>query len=291
MTHQLPTLFIGSSVEGLNTAYAIQQALEYDAEPTVWSQGLFLPSQSVLSELVKSLSRFAFAVFVFSPDDAVKLRGAEFRAVRDNVIFELGLFMGALGPSRCFYLIPRNVGVLHLPSDLAGITPLTYNAARSDGNLLAALGPACNDIRNAIKRQAKPVASTRAPNEMRGLAARVESASEKLRRYVDAWNGEVLTEARAIVGRKGVPMSVYEVDQDTQSEWDAFNKMFYFLESVSAAIIAGEIDSGAARQVFGAVLPSVWNHACTALVMPNHVEDSWNPLPHIAQVSELWRGA
>ncbi len=290
MTRKLPALFLGFSIEGLNTAYAIQQALDYDAEPTVWSQGLFQPSQSVLFELVKSLSRFEFAVFVFSPDDTVKLRGTEFLAVRDNVIFELGLFMGALGPSRCFYLVPRSVGALHLPSDLAGITPLTYNAARSDGNLLAALGPACNEIRNAIKLHARPAASARPADRAQSLASSTENSSEKLQRYLDSWNGEVLTKARELV-RTGVPMSLIEVDEYSHPEWDAFIKIFYFLESVSAAILAGEIESDAAKKVFGEALPSVWKHACTALAMPNHVEDSWNPLPHIAQVSERWRGA
>ncbi len=290
MTRKLPALFLGSSIEGLNTAYAIQQSLDYDAEPTVWSQGLFQPSQSVLFELVKSLSRFEFAVFVFSPDDTVKLRGTEFLAVRDNVIFELGLFMGALGPSRCFYLVPRSVGALHLPSDLAGITPLTYNAARSDGNLLAALGPACNEIRNAIKLHARPAASARPADRAQSLASSTENSSEKLQRYLDSWNGEVLTKARELV-RTGVPMSLIEVDEYSHPEWDAFIKIFYFLESVSAAILAGEIESDAAKKVFGEALPSVWKHARTALAMPNHVEDSWNPLPHIAQVSERWRGA
>ena len=70
MTVVLPALFIGSSAEGLGTAYAIQQALEYDAEPTVWSQGLFQPSQTVLSDLVKTLPRCGFAACVFSPDDS-----------------------------------------------------------------------------------------------------------------------------------------------------------------------------------------------------------------------------
>ena len=290
MTRKLPALFLGSSIEGLNTAYAIQQALDYDAEPTVWSQCLFQPSQSVLFELVKSLSRFEFAVFVFSPDDTVKLRGTEFLAVRDNVIFELGLFMGALGPSRCFYLVPRSAGALHLPSDLAGITPLTYNAARSDGNLLAALGPACNEIRNAIKLHAKVAASARLSDREQSLAPSTENSPEKLQRYLDSWNGEVLTKARELV-RMGVPMSRIEVDESSHAEWDAFIKIYYFLESVSAAILAGEIQSDAAKKVFGEALPSVWKHACTALAMPNHVEDSWNPLPHIAQVSERWRGA
>lgn len=287
---QLPALFLGSSIEGLNTAYAIQQALDYDAEPTVWSQGLFQPSQSVLFELVKSLPSFEFAVFVFSPDDTVKLRGAEFPAVRDNVIFELGLFMGALGPSRCFYLVPRGVGALHLPSDLAGINPLTYNAARSDGNLLAALGPACNEIRRAIKLHASAAASAGRSNRTQRLASGTENSLEKLQRYLDSWNGEVLTKARDLV-RKGVPMSRIDVDEQGDPAWDAFIKVFNFLESLSAAILAGEIQSDAAKKVFGEALPAVWKHACTAFAMPNHLEESWNPLPHIAQVSENWRGA
>lgn len=294
MTHKLPALFIGSSVEGLDAAYGIQQVLEYDTEPTVWSQGIFRPSQAVLSELVKCLPTFEFAVFVFSPDDTVKLRGAEFSAVRDNVIFELGLFMGALGPERCFYLVPRNAMALHLPSDLAGITPLTYNAARTDCNLLAALGPACNEIRKAIRRTEKTIetraTTLKAPNSP-GESRHAESTTEKLQRYVDSWNGEVLARARELVHRKGIPMSRYEVDEDSQPEWDAFHKMFYFLESVSASILSGEVDPDAAKRVFGTVLQSVWIEASTALAMPNHVEDSWKPLPNIAQVSALWRGA
>lgn len=293
MTRQLPALFIGSSVEGLSAAYAIQQILEYDAEPTVWSQGIFRPSQAVLSELIKCLPKFEFAVFVFSPDDTVKLRGVEFGAVRDNVIFELGLFMGALGPERCFYLVPRNEIALHLPSDLAGITPLTYNAARNDGNLRAALGPACNEIRNAIRRAEKSMAQAtgRQAQEALGNSNSAESASEKLQRYVDSWNGDVLTAARELIHQKGIPMSHYEVDDENEPEWNAFQKVFYFLESVSASILSGDIDSEAAKKVFGTVLPSVWAEGSTALAMPNHLEDSWKPLPNIAQVSALWRGA
>nr|WP_315239662.1 nucleotide-binding protein [uncultured Albidiferax sp.] len=285
MTSLLPALFIGSSTEGLGTAYAIQQALEYDAEPTVWSQGLFQPSQSVLSELVKNLSSFKFAAFVFSPDDTVKLRGTEFLSVRDNVIFELGLFMGALGPSRCFYLIPRNTGSLHLPSDLAGINALTYNASRSDGNLLAALGPACNEIRNAIKRQTQAAEATKLSDS---LVSKLETASDKLKRYCDIWNGDSLMKARNLLRQNGVPMSAYELADSERAEWEAFQKVFYFLESVSAAILASEIDSATAKQIFGVALPSVWRHASTALSMPNHTEERWHPLPAIAQVSALW---
>jgi hypothetical protein len=286
MTQRLPALFIGSSTEGLSTAYAIQQAMEYDAEPTVWNQGVFQPSQSTLAALVESLSKFEFAAFVFSPDDTLKLRGTDFPAVRDNVIFELGLFMGALGPGRCFCLVPRNVESPRLPSDLAGFTTLTYNAARSDGNLLAALGPACNEMRNAI---IKLHAAGTPPAQARdNHPASPEAPAEKLQRYLVSWNGEVLTNARALVRSKGVPMSVIEVDEESRPEWGAFQKIFYFLESLSAAILAKEIEADAARKIFGDVLPTVWKHACTALTTPNHADDSWAPLPNIAQVSEMW---
>jgi hypothetical protein len=39
-----------------------------------------------------------------------------------------------------------------VPTDLIGITIGRYNAARQDGNLRAALGPFCNDVRNEFKK-------------------------------------------------------------------------------------------------------------------------------------------
>ena len=47
--------------------------------------------------------------------------------VRDNVILELGLFIGQIGLERTYFLIPEKEK-LHIASDLIGLTPLTYNA-------------------------------------------------------------------------------------------------------------------------------------------------------------------
>jgi len=123
-----PALFIGSSVEGLNIAYAIQENLDFDCEPMVWPQGVFNPSSSALVDLYAFSRKAEFAVFVFTPDDIVHLRGAPHPVARDNVIFELGLFIGALGPRRCFFVVPRGSS-LHVPSDLLGVEPLTSSAA------------------------------------------------------------------------------------------------------------------------------------------------------------------
>lgn len=73
---------------------------------------------------------------------------------RDNVVFEIGLFIGVLGQDRCSILMPRSPDgeELHLPSDLAGVTPGNYEPRRHDDNMTAALGPACHQIRKLMKR-------------------------------------------------------------------------------------------------------------------------------------------
>lgn len=145
-----PRLFIGSSTENLVIANAVQELLEYDTEPVVWNQGIFGLSRFTLEGLLSEIERADFAIFVFTLDDIAKIRGEEFQIVRDNVIFELGLFTGRLGRERTFIVQPRGSDTLHLPTDLLGLTPAWYDPDRSDGDLLAALGPACNKVRRAI---------------------------------------------------------------------------------------------------------------------------------------------
>lgn len=150
VTQQRARLFIGSSVEGLPVANQLQALLEHDADVTVWHQGVFSPSSGSLESLVGIAPTFDFAVLVLTPDDVVTKRDKSKNAPRDNVLFELGLFIGSIGPGRTYFVHPRED--MALPSDLAGITPLTYDANRSDGNLCAALGPAANSVRSKVGR-------------------------------------------------------------------------------------------------------------------------------------------
>lgn len=145
----VPSLFIGSSSEGLPVAYALQAALDQACEPLVWSQGAFEPTGTTIGSLLEKAQSSDFAALVLTPDDSVVTRGSEVRAARDNVIFELGLFLGALGPRRVFIIQPRELS-LTLPSDLAGVTRLDYRYNRADQNLEAAIGPAATRIRDRI---------------------------------------------------------------------------------------------------------------------------------------------
>lgn len=144
-----PKIFIGSSTENLTTAYSIQEHLEFDSEPTVWTDDIFKLSEYALNSLIDKLQNFDFGIFVFSPDDTAIIRNQERQIVRDNIIFELGLFIGHLGKERSFIVSPRSMDDFHLPTDLLGINHASYDSQRE--NIKAALGPACNKIRNSIK--------------------------------------------------------------------------------------------------------------------------------------------
>jgi tetratricopeptide (TPR) repeat protein len=152
MNKSKPRVFVGSSVEGLGVAYAVQQNLMHSAEVTVWDQGVFELSATSIESLTAALDSSDFGVFAMTPDDVAMMRGRKHSVVRDNVLFELGLFIGRLGRDRVFFLIPKGRD-LHLATDLAGVTPGTYVTDRSDGSMQAATGPACHQIRLQIEKR------------------------------------------------------------------------------------------------------------------------------------------
>lgn len=144
-----PRIFIGYSVESLTIADAINENLDHISEVTIWRTGTFNLSSNTIDSLVEKASAVDFAVFIFSPDDLIKIRDDEKKVVRDNVIFELGLFLGTIGKERCYIVKPRNVN-LHLPTDLLGITTADYEPNRSDGDLTSALNYACSQIKKEV---------------------------------------------------------------------------------------------------------------------------------------------
>jgi CRP/FNR family transcriptional regulator, cyclic AMP receptor protein len=130
--HAKPLLFIGSSSEAAPLARAIRGRLPTASlRVALWTKGLFGASRFPLEDLEAQLRLADFALLVATPDDRVSSRGRARNAPRDNVVFELGLFMGALSRSRTFLLAPRGLD-LKIPTDLLGLTTLLYEpAARS----------------------------------------------------------------------------------------------------------------------------------------------------------------
>lgn len=145
-----PRLFIGSTKESLDLAYTAQKYFEGYAEAKVWDQGVFKLTQYALESLIDALDSFDFGLFILAADDIVRIRGVEHATVRDNIIFELGLFIGRLGKDRSFMIRPTEPSDLRLPTDLLGINFATFEPDREDGDLRAALGPACHTVRHLL---------------------------------------------------------------------------------------------------------------------------------------------
>jgi CRP/FNR family transcriptional regulator, cyclic AMP receptor protein len=144
-------VFIISSVEALPVARLVQNAFARDPFTTmIWTDGVFKVSNYALESLEDEVDKSDFAIAIAHADDITEYRGSDWPSPRDNVIFELGLFMGRLGRHRAILMEPRGEGV-KLPSDLAGITTIPYRFEKGL-DAAAIMGPACNMLREHILR-------------------------------------------------------------------------------------------------------------------------------------------
>ncbi|WP_163863179.1 nucleotide-binding protein [Myxococcus eversor] len=236
-----PRVFVGSSSESLGVAHAIQANMERAAEVTVWTQGFFELSKSSLESLTDGTRAFDAAVFVFTPDDLVTMRRTEMRVPRDNVVFELGLFMGALGRNRVYFVVPQGETNLHLPTDILGVTPATFDSKRSDGNLEAALAVACNKILAQLvklslkRRPSEPPVETHVST----LALTDVEASA----IIDAWL------LRTVVDVLMQPMSHAEIDEQLHLQPGTSARLTKVVVNASRRGLKVVVDNGAVVQI------------------------------------------
>jgi Predicted nucleotide-binding protein containing TIR-like domain len=172
-----PSVFIGSSTEGIEFARSVRTALEQEAEITVWNENFFELGNTYIESLLNGLSRFDFAVLMLTPDDLINSRGADTFSPRDNVLFELGLFMAHLGRSRTFVVHQRGSNIKIL-SDLSGVTLATYDWPRQDKNYDAAVGSACDKMRRIIRDLGISEAKVR--KQVNEIQTRQEDAEKRI---------------------------------------------------------------------------------------------------------------
>ena len=148
-TRERVRVFVICSVEALPIGRAVKN--HFDHDPFIvqlWTDGVFRASWFPVESLENELDQSDFAIAIAQPDDLVATpRGPAAPTPRDNVIFELGLFIGRLGRRRSFLLEPRGQEV-KLPSDLSGITSIGYRYEPQ--NIATAMGTPCNLIRDII---------------------------------------------------------------------------------------------------------------------------------------------
>ncbi len=126
-------IFIGSSSEELKFASIAKKILEpeYDVtiwNDTIWDNAVFRLNQNFLSDLLRASLKFDFGILIGTTDDRVKYRGKSVLQPRDNILFELGLFLGRLGVSKCSFIIEKDLKIL---TDLQGVSLSIFEKANT----------------------------------------------------------------------------------------------------------------------------------------------------------------
>src|SRR6478609_6381357 len=143
-----PRIFLGSAGKQAKLVQALTRGLADVADVEPWTT-VFNPGVSTLDRLVELTHEVDFAAFIFGQDDRTSDpnsdTGVGQASPRDNVVFEAGLFGGALGMRRTFILHARGA---KLPSDLLGLTCVRYDSAMTPSEMRTVNQKICKAIEN-----------------------------------------------------------------------------------------------------------------------------------------------
>jgi hypothetical protein len=129
--------------------------------------------------LLNQPEKFDFAVMVFGPDDRIETDKGIFEAPRDNVVFELGLFMSQLGTDRTFVVILTGTTQVKVLTDIQGLIWKGYNPAQGVAKVIKEI---CDDIKERTNdRRRRDVAAYNGPPDVPGF--REELLKEVNRRW------------------------------------------------------------------------------------------------------------
>jgi predicted nucleotide-binding protein len=149
--HVIPAIFIGSSSEALPIATAIHKSLSRQrVEARMWSDGVFQCSRATIEDLLTATEQSDFAILVLAADDVTISRGRKKAAPRDNTVFELGLFMGALSRTRTYVVAPKPLDI-KIPTDLLGVNLLTFEQRRTQ-SIANSLRPVNRELMRLINQ-------------------------------------------------------------------------------------------------------------------------------------------
>jgi len=133
-----PRIFLGSSGKQEKLLQILTRGLDEVAQVEPWTTS-FNPGTTTLERLFELTGEVDFAALVFARDDWTSTGPADSHpsesgqaSPRDNVVFEAGLFGGALGMRRTFILHANGA---KLPSDLLGLTSIRYGESATDAEM------------------------------------------------------------------------------------------------------------------------------------------------------------
>lgn len=123
-------IFVASSTEALETAKLVAEGLAGQGfKPVRWWDA-FPAGGYTLESLLDTCRKVDAAVFILTAEDRTWSRGKQSKSPRDNLVFELGMFMGMVGRQRTLVLTePR----AKLPTDIEGWSYLKFNKNDVEG--------------------------------------------------------------------------------------------------------------------------------------------------------------
>lgn len=173
-----PTVFIASSSEAITVAEAVHIKLEQETRVKLWENAFDLSSITITT-LISKTKEVDYAVFVFHPDDKTLIRENEYSSVRDNVVLELGMFIGSIGLERCFILVPRSAeSTFRLPTDLAGVTASYYDDQEPD--VMDAVTGCYAKIKQTIKKLEATKTKTKITGETEILHQQLQNTQSQI---------------------------------------------------------------------------------------------------------------
>ncbi|MBI5031074.1 MAG: nucleotide-binding protein [Chloroflexi bacterium] len=156
MSKRTSKVFVGSSSEALKTAEIFADMLRKAASVVLWRDApQFRATYSNMDSLLQATQEYDYGFFIFTPDDRIVSRGKDGSMGRDNVLFEFGLFLGALGKDRVFAVAQEGTTEeekLKIPTDLWGIVIPRFQKLTSIEDLQSAADSATLGIRRQIDR-------------------------------------------------------------------------------------------------------------------------------------------
>lgn len=119
-------IFIGSSKEAESEMDRIAMLIEKLGHSCIlWNDSdSFVAGSTTLESLVDLTKRSDAAIFIFNGEDKLWYRETETLSVRDNVLLEYGIFLGAKGTGRAIFICKNDPKIA---TDLLGINRLDAN--------------------------------------------------------------------------------------------------------------------------------------------------------------------
>ncbi len=175
--NEMITVFIASTNEHRSVADALREKLDVSGILVKPWWDAFSPGKTILEELARISKECNFAAFIFAPADFTHSKSRTEPSLRDNIIFEFGLFQGTLGRSRCFAVCPKGQLIKQI-SDLEGLIKIEYDPEKFKQDPRSAMATPAQSILRQINTAS--VNKSKKNDKDLSLSGLIEQAREVL---------------------------------------------------------------------------------------------------------------